>query len=71
MECLEKNTTKVKNITKYLLAILYNAPDTMDGDYKAEVNKDCFGSNTPSSIALFEDGKNSISSMKVSLIILL
>ena len=38
MECLEKNTTKVKNIRKYLLAALFNAPATMEGYYKSEVN---------------------------------
>lgn len=40
MECLEKNTTKVKNIRKYLLASLFNAPATMDGYYRAEVQHD-------------------------------
>lgn len=29
--CLKGNTTKVKNIKKYLLAVLFNAPSTMDG----------------------------------------
>lgn len=36
--CLKKNTTKVKNIKKYLLAALFNAPSTMKGYYSAEVN---------------------------------
>ena len=40
LECLAKNTTKVKNIRKYLLASLFNAPATMDGYYRAEVNHD-------------------------------
>ena len=40
MECLEKNTTKVKNIRKYLLVALFNAPATMDGYYRAEVQHD-------------------------------
>ena len=31
-------TTKVKNIKKYLLAALFNAPSTMNGYYQAEVN---------------------------------
>lgn len=34
------NTTKVKNIKKYLLAALFNAPSTIDGYYRAEVNHD-------------------------------
>ena len=38
--CLKQNTTKVKNIRKYLLAALFNAPLTMDGYFQAEVNHD-------------------------------
>ena len=38
--CLQKNTTKVKNIKKYLLASLFNAPNTISGYYRAEVNYD-------------------------------
>lgn len=40
MECLSKNTNKVLNIKKYLLATLFNAPSTIDGYYKAAVNHD-------------------------------
>ena len=40
MECLKKNTSKVKNIKKYMLAALFNAPTTIDGYYQAEVNHD-------------------------------
>lgn len=40
MECFKKNTSKVKNIKKYLLAALFNAPSTIDGYYTAEVNHD-------------------------------
>ena len=40
LHCLKQNTTKVKNIRKYLLATLFNAPSTMDGYYQAEVNHD-------------------------------
>lgn len=40
MECLSKNTTKVVNIKKYLMATLFNAPSTIDGYYKAAVNHD-------------------------------
>ena len=40
MSCFKANTTKVKNIKKYLLAALFNAPTTMDGYYRAEVNHD-------------------------------
>ena len=40
LNCLKQNTTKVKNIRKYLLAMLFNAPSTMEGYYQAEVNHD-------------------------------
>ena len=40
ISCMKKNTTKVKNIKKYLLAALSNAPLTIDGYYQAEVNAD-------------------------------
>ena len=38
LHCMSGNTTKVKNIKKYLLAALFNAPSTMNGYYQAEVN---------------------------------
>lgn len=40
LECFGRNTTKVKNIKKYMLAALFNAPSTIDGYYTAEVNHD-------------------------------
>ena len=40
ISCLQSNTTKVKNIKKYLLAALFNAPSTISGYYTAEVNHD-------------------------------
>ena len=40
MDCVRGNTTKVRSIKQYLLAALYNAPATMDGYYRAEVNHD-------------------------------
>ena len=40
LDCLKSNTTKVKNIRKYLLAVLFNATSTMNGYYQAEVNHD-------------------------------
>ena len=42
-ECLNKNTTEVRNIKKYLLATLFNAPSTMGSYYKAQVNHDMYG----------------------------
>ena len=38
--CFKENTTKVRNIKKYLLAALFNAPSTISGYYTAEVNHD-------------------------------
>lgn len=43
-ECLDKNTTEVRNIKKYLLATLFNAPSTMGSYYKAQANHDLYGS---------------------------
>ena len=43
LHCMRGNTTKVKNIKKYLLAALFNAPSTMNGYYQAEVNHDMPG----------------------------
>ena len=40
LNSLEANTTKVRNIKKYLLASLFNAPSTIEGYYKAEINHD-------------------------------
>ena len=40
MDCLLSNTTKVCNIKKYILAALFNAPTTMGGYFRAEVNHD-------------------------------
>ena len=36
--CMKDNTTKIRNIKKYLLAALFNAPTTMSGYFTAEVN---------------------------------
>ncbi|WP_317854837.1 DUF6017 domain-containing protein [Chakrabartyella piscis] len=43
LECLDKNTTHVRNIKRYLLATLFNAPVTMDSYYAALVNHDLYG----------------------------
>lgn len=40
MDCMRKNTSKIHNIKKYLLAALFNAPSTISGYYQAEVNHD-------------------------------
>ena len=40
IHCMAKNSTKVYNIKKYMLTILFNAPSTISGYYQAEVNHD-------------------------------
>ena len=43
IDCMKSNTTEVRNIKKYLLAALFNAPSTMDSYYPARVNHDLYG----------------------------
>ena len=40
IDCFKSNTTKIRNIKKYLLTTLFNAPSTISGYYQAEVNHD-------------------------------
>ena len=40
IDCFKCNTTKVRNIKKYLLTTLFNAPSTISGYYQAAVNHD-------------------------------
>ena len=42
-DCLRQNTTYVRNIKKYLLASLFNAPSTIGSYYSALVNHDMYG----------------------------
>lgn len=43
MDCMRENTTYVRNIKKYLLAALYNAPATIGNYYSALVQHDMYG----------------------------
>ena len=43
MDCMRENTTYVRNIKKYLLAALYNAPSTISNYYSALVQHDMYG----------------------------
>ena len=43
LDCMHQNTTKIRNIKKYLLAVLFNAPNTIDSYYTALVNHDMYG----------------------------
>ena len=45
--CLNQNTSTIRNIKKYLLAALFNAPSTMDGYYAAMINQK-YGALPPS-----------------------
>ncbi|MGE4214446.1 MAG: DUF6017 domain-containing protein [Anaerotignaceae bacterium] len=42
-ECLDKTTTYIRNIKRYLLATLFNAPSTIDNYYTSLVNHDLYG----------------------------
>ena len=39
-DCLKQNTTRIRNIRQYLLAMLFNAPSTMSSYYTALVAHD-------------------------------
>jgi len=40
LDCMKNNTTEVRNIKKYMLACLFNAPSTIDSYYTALVAHD-------------------------------
>ena len=40
LDCLNKNTTEIRNIKKYLLAVLFNAPSTIGNYYSSLVAHD-------------------------------
>jgi hypothetical protein len=42
-ECLDKTTTYIRNIKRYLLTTLFNAPSTIDNYYTSLVNHDLYG----------------------------
>lgn len=42
LDCLNRNTSKVRNIKSYLLTTLYNSFSTIDHYYRAEVNHDMY-----------------------------
>ena len=43
VDCLKQNTTRIRNIRQYLLAMLFNAPSTMSSYYAALVAHDMAG----------------------------
>ena len=42
MECLRNNTTEIRSMKQYLLAVLFNAPTTISNHYTAQVNHDMY-----------------------------
>ena len=40
--CMKDNTAKVRNIKKYMLAVLFNSVSTVGSYYQAEVNHDMY-----------------------------
>ena len=43
LDCIKQNTSAVRNIKKYLLGALFNAPSTIDNYYSSKVNHDMYG----------------------------
>lgn len=47
IDCLEENTTKIRNMRQYLISTLYNAPLTMGNYYRSLVNHDMYRPGLP------------------------
>lgn len=45
LDCMQENTTKVRNIKQYLKAVLFNAPSTIGNYYSSLFNHDMYGRN--------------------------
>lgn len=43
IDCLDENSSKIRNYKSYILTMLYNAPDTMNHYYQSKFNKNYFG----------------------------
>lgn len=46
LDCIDGNTTDIRNIKPYMLKTLINAPATMDSYYRTRVNHDLYGGDT-------------------------
>ena len=42
IDCLDENSTRIRNYKSYILTMLYNAPDTMNHYYQSKFNKNYF-----------------------------
>ena len=40
MDCMQKNSSEIRNMKQYLLTVLFNAPTTISNYYTAQVNHD-------------------------------
>ena len=40
MDCMQKNSSEIRNMKQYLLTVLFNAPATISNYYTAQVNHD-------------------------------
>jgi len=45
LECLDRNTTDIRNIRSYILTALYQAPTTINSYYAARVSHDMYARN--------------------------
>ena len=46
IDCLDENSTRIRNYKSYILTMMYNAPDTMNHYYQSKFNKNyCGGEN--------------------------
>ena len=43
IDCLDENSSKIRNYKSYILTMLYNAPDTMNHYYQSKFNKNYYG----------------------------
>ena len=52
MDGLIQTTTQIKDVRQYLLAVIYNAPDTIDTYYQLRVNHDMAQDQNPQEVNL-------------------
>ena len=46
LDCMQENTTKIRNIKQYMKAALFNAPSTIGNYYTSLVSHDMYGGRT-------------------------
>ena len=46
LNCMQENTTKIRNIKQYMKAALFNAPSTIGSYYTSLVSHDMYGGRT-------------------------